>query len=367
MRSLDLQRGTLRITSVSGKRRDIPVSGFSKARLLWLFRNYYILDFHVLNPKQQRLIARIWNSAAGADAKEVATVKEDAKKAVLRAVDPAADDSAGLAGDLDSLDLIGTVEGYLPQLYAPTAPAQFHVGDPISSPVIAHPHRLRIKISVGVRTPAIWSALAVMAILLLAGMFALGPNILGSAAGSKAPSSTPQPAPLPAAAAAEASPLPAAPIALAHAPAKPSPAIPANAAAASAANASSQPPHPLPAAMAFNAPLPDVTPPGVTPGVTSGLTPDVPPAPASLALRASTPANQPAHRPANREVMIRVSVDRHGRAQQVEILRGDPKKTSAALNAARRFAFEPCHGSFDCDHLLKFTDYGDASIVQKID
>lgn len=65
--------------------------------------------------------------------------------------------------------------------------------------------------------------------------------------------------------------------------------------------------------------------------------------------------------------MIRVSVDSQGHTQEVEILQGHSKKTAAALTAARRFAFEPCNRSFDCDHLLKFTDYGDASIVQKIE
>jgi hypothetical protein len=65
--------------------------------------------------------------------------------------------------------------------------------------------------------------------------------------------------------------------------------------------------------------------------------------------------------------MIRVTVDRQGHPHEVQIMRGKSKKTSAALNAARRFAFEPCNRSNDCDHLLKFTDYGDASILQKID
>jgi hypothetical protein len=65
--------------------------------------------------------------------------------------------------------------------------------------------------------------------------------------------------------------------------------------------------------------------------------------------------------------MIRVSVDSQGRAQAFQIIEGNRKNISAALHAARRFAFQPCASSGDCDHLLKFSDYGDASITQRID
>ena len=41
----------------------------AKARLLWLFRNFYILDFPVLNPNQQQLIAEMWNSVSGCGSK----------------------------------------------------------------------------------------------------------------------------------------------------------------------------------------------------------------------------------------------------------------------------------------------------------
>jgi len=67
------------------------------------------------------------------------------------------------------------------------------------------------------------------------------------------------------------------------------------------------------------------------------------------------------------EVVISVSVDRDGRAMAFRVLRGDQKKVSAALHAAKRWSFQPCSGAEDCEHLLKFTDYGDASIVQMID
>jgi outer membrane biosynthesis protein TonB len=67
------------------------------------------------------------------------------------------------------------------------------------------------------------------------------------------------------------------------------------------------------------------------------------------------------------EVMIRVGVDRQGRAHTFNIVQGDRKKVPAALAAARRWSFQPCSGSAECEHLLKFTDYGDASVVQIID
>ena len=67
------------------------------------------------------------------------------------------------------------------------------------------------------------------------------------------------------------------------------------------------------------------------------------------------------------EVMIRVSVDREGRAQAFQILRGDQKKIPAALAAAKHLSYQPCSGNADCEHVLKFTDYGDTSIVQRID
>ena len=360
MRSLPIQSGMIRIASVSGKRRDVPVSGFCKARLLWLFRNYHILDFPVLTPNQQQLIAEMWNSVPASDPKEVVATKNDPTHAVLKAVDPSADDWAGPAANLSSLDLIGTVEGFLPQLYAH---AQFRVGDPIQSPAVAHPYRLRLHLPESMRIRVIWSAGAAMAVLLLAAVFALGPMTPGPGTpGSAAPGAktlAPKVAPLPAVAAADPKPVRPAPPGLDHPAAKPSPAVVAEGAPDLPHSADvGPPPHPLPSAMALNVSAPEVTPPPTRPTLHAK-----PPAIAS----ATSSANRPTHPFANREVMIRVSVDRQGRTQEVEILQGHSKKTSAALHAARRFAFEPCNRSFDCDHLLKFTDYGDASIVQKID
>jgi TonB family protein len=71
--------------------------------------------------------------------------------------------------------------------------------------------------------------------------------------------------------------------------------------------------------------------------------------------------------PGKPEVMIRVRVDSQGRPQAFRIMRGNQSRSSAALNAARRWPFQPCAHGGDCEHLLKFTDYGDASSVQIID
>jgi hypothetical protein len=60
-------------------------------------------------------------------------------------------------------------------------------------------------------------------------------------------------------------------------------------------------------------------------------------------------------------------VDRDGRAHAFEVLQGDRTKVSAALHAVKHFSFQPCANSTDCGHLLKFIDFGDASLVQRID
>jgi TonB family protein len=71
--------------------------------------------------------------------------------------------------------------------------------------------------------------------------------------------------------------------------------------------------------------------------------------------------------PGKSEVMIRVRVDSQGRPQAFRILRGNQSRSSAALDAARHWSFQPCSHTDDCEHVLKFTDYGDASSVQMID
>jgi hypothetical protein len=356
MRSLPIQCGTIRITSATGERRDIRVSGSAKARLLWLFRNFHILDFPVLNPEQQQMIARMWNSESSAASKTVVPTKVNSTKAGLKAVD----DTAHASLDLTSLDLIGTVEGYLPQLYAPPVPAPFRVGDYIKVPrVVAHPYRVRLPVLGGMRIRVIWIAMAAIAVLLLGGATALGPGVLRSVAmGSKVPGPGPGLAPPPRAAIAGSihpvpatppvlatPPVPAAPPVLASAAAKPSPFVVAKP-PAFAAEAPSHQPRQLPDAMASKAASPEVTPP--RPGPALGN-------------------HAPASPPANQEVMIRVRVDSEGHAQDIQVLQGDTKKTSAALSAAKHFYFGPCDGSSNCDHLLKFIEHGDASIVQRIE
>jgi hypothetical protein len=354
MRSLPIQCGTIRITSATGERRDIRVSGSAKARLLWLFRNFHILDFPVLNPEQQQMIARMWNSESSAASKKVVPTKVNPAEAGLKVVDSAVDDTAHASLDLTSLDLIGTVEGYLPQLYAPPVPAPFRVGDHIKVPlVVAPPSRMRLTVPDGVRIRVVWSAMAAMAVLLLGGAIALGPGVLRSVAmGSKVPGPGPGLAPPPRAAIVGSihpvpapPPVPATPPVLASAAAKPSPFVVVKP-PAFAAEAPSHQPLQLPDAMASKAASPEVTPPHPGPALGN---------------------HAPTSPPANHEVVILVSVDGEGHAQDIRVLRGDPKKTSAALSVAKHFYFGPCGGSSNCDHLLKFTEHGDASIVQRIE
>ncbi len=354
MRSLPLQCETIRIVSVTGERRRIRVSGLAKARWLWLFRNFYILDFPVLNKKQQQMIAQAWNAGSSAGSKEV--VAKDAG-------------SEDAPPDLSSLELIGTVEGYLPQLYpapvaaeaAPVPAKHFRVGEAITgvgAPITAlapRPIRVRIVLPGGLRVAALWTAVGVL--LLGGGLITLGPKALGPSAPASKPQSMP-PSRVAAVAPANPAAVPADPVrATPPAPvsifAKAAPPALANS-PAPAAVAPSFPPLLLPDAMASSESSPDLTPPHPR-----------------LALRtkaaASPLATPPANPPANREVTIRVSVDSEGHAQAFQIIEGNRKNISAALHAARRFAFQPCASSGDCDHLLKFTDYGDASIVQRID
>jgi hypothetical protein len=352
MRSLPLQCGTIRIASVAGERRDIRVSGLAKARMLWLFRNFYILDFPVLNRKQQQQIAQVWNSKeSNAASNDIVSTSPASKAAAV-----ADDFSAGACLDLASLDVIGTIEGYLPQLCpSPLPTKEFRVGDRIKVPAL-RPCRVRFDVPASLRTHAIWAAMGVlmMAFAIALGPIALGSGVLGSGVpDTKAPYPALRPAassPVAAAApthAAPADPVRAAPPLLA----KPSP-VPLPSAAADSpapvAAALSIPPRPLPDAMASIQSAPDLTPP-------------------RLAVRTKAPATTFAAPLAKPEVMIRVSVDSEGRVLACRVLQGDHQKISAALDAARRFSFQPCAASRDCVHLLKFTYYGDASIVQRIE
>ena len=66
------------------------------------------------------------------------------------------------------------------------------------------------------------------------------------------------------------------------------------------------------------------------------------------------------------EVLIRVSVDAAGQAHSFQIMRGEAEQTAAALKAAKLWNFKPCAGRGACEQVLKYTDYGDSSRVQRI-
>ena len=77
---------TIRIASVAGELRDIRVSGLAKARLLWLFRNFSILDFPVLNTRQRQLVTQVWHMEArtpsvDADVEFIGTIEEFSPRA----------------------------------------------------------------------------------------------------------------------------------------------------------------------------------------------------------------------------------------------------------------------------------------------
>jgi hypothetical protein len=288
MRSLSAQCGTIRIASVAGELRHISVSGREKARLLWLFRNFSILDFPVLNRKQQQLIARVWHAGP----------------------------NAGSVGD--PLDLVGTIEGFSPKLYEPSVPT-----------VTARRDDAHFGLSSGLRGPAIWTA---MVVLLLEFAMLLGPKhrwmpvprVAAVAAASVAPANN----------------VSSTVTVLAGLSAESAPSD-ADLSAADA-EATRVPSFHTPDARAYDASSPKLKSPHPRAAAIAGA-------------------------PEKPEVILRVSVDREGRSQEVQFLRGDQKKRLAALNAARHWFFQPCSGAADCEHLLKFTDHGDVSTVQVID
>jgi hypothetical protein len=293
MRELSPQCETVRISSVTGELRDISVSGLAKVRLHWLFRNFRILDFSVLDTKQKKLIAQAWYT--GQD-----------------------------AGEVDPLfDVVGTVEGFTPQLFQPPASVKLHQPFPPKPPAS---QRVSVDLTNALRTAA-WIAVGVVlvgcATFLRSGYRSTPPTPVVTVAASNPISS---PSPIVPAVVAEAAP----------------PAAEPPAAEPLVSNASSvSPPH-LPDAMAFDTSSQQVK-------------PSLPPA-AQIA--------KPREKP---EVIIRVSVDGEGRAQSFHIVQGEQKKVSAALNAAKLLHFPPCELSAQCEHSVKFTDYGDASVVQIID
>lgn len=311
MSRLSLQCGTIQITSVTGESRYANVSGLAKLRVLWLLRNFSILDFPVLSKGEQQLITRLWQAGTSRESPAV------------------------------PLDVVGSIEGFpkrlcQPQLcgaqLCPTQTRQFPQLQDLypqlrttqsreaSVPALKpNPQPVHYAFPSNLRTRALWAA---------AGVSLLGWAIyLGQAHWS-----IPRPH-LPVAAAHS--------VRLGDAPPVRAAAFETNSVAARKSNIApegsrSVPLH-LPDAMA--APSPDLT---------------------AQKDRVET-------RPRKPQVIIRVSVDSKGRAASWKVLQGNKVDASAALAVAMRWRFQPCSSSVSCEHLLKFTDHGDVSVLQMLD
>lgn len=61
MRRVPSHCETIRIVPVSGEAKDFRASGFARVQLRWLFRNFGLLHFSVLNESQQQLITKLWH------------------------------------------------------------------------------------------------------------------------------------------------------------------------------------------------------------------------------------------------------------------------------------------------------------------
>ena len=319
---------------------DISVfSGLAKVSLLWLFRHFYILDFSVLNKKQQQRIAKLWHAGASADA-------------------------------ADELKLIGTIEGFTPELYQAYQPIYQarQPSVPLRAPqpsVPARRYRRRHIVPFmrwsDLRIIAVWAAACAA---MMGGAIWLGPMhratpqfrvaaVADAGSASSAVLAAPANNQSSAAGAAPAN-------RVSSAVAIPIAAEPAAPVAYSPATAAEAPSHPVthpPGAMAQDLSSLDVADVSTNAVARSVSSSDVKPSPL-VAVRTKAPGKP--------EVLIRVSVDSQGRASAFQILQGNQNKKSAALNAAKRWSFQPCSGSVDCQHLLKFTDHGDASVVQML-
>ena len=304
---------TIRIASVAGELRDIRVSGLAKARLLWLFRNFSILDFPVLSTRQQQLITRAWYMEARAG-----------------------------SADADA-DLIGTIEAFSPR----PCPSRIPATRPIrSGPRFALPRGLRVPV---------WMA---MGVLLLGASIYLGASRFmpqPPAAAGPPPQSRVAAVLVPGDVSATDSSMDRVseePTTDAQPPADAEPTADARPAALETSGAAAI--H-LPYAMAHDAsPVKTVL----------AITHDAQPMKVELSRPEPSAGARTGEKP---EVIIRVSVDQQGRAGTFRIVQGDREKIPAALHAARLWHFQPCSGSGSCEHLLKFTDYGDASLVRMID
>lgn len=394
MRSLPIQCGTFRIASGTGELKDISVTGFAKARTLWIFRNFSILDFSVLNNAQRQFIAREWHAGVIA----------------APAVAPAEDDEA-------FTQLIGTIEGFPKKLYQP----------PLVAAAECAPPQPEVRLAGSLRVTAFRVALGV---LLLGCAISLGPRLrwapqstlagasatnvgaTGTAQVVNSRAATPYVAGSDVASAEIAAPKVAPPNVVAATAAHTSVAVasPAHVAIAGGADISSAPiklalghstpAHVMPTAMApmltvashgsVSSPLPvqpatktatvaalhapAKVPPTVHPGAANlpaamannaaapTVAPSAPVA-ASTVSASVTTAHTPDHSSAHPFVLIRVTVDSQGQPQGLQLLQGDKKKIAAAMESAKHWPYQPCSGSSDCAHLMKFTYFGDTSVV----
>jgi hypothetical protein len=316
MRILRLRHGTILIASAAGEFRNISVSGLAKIRVLWLFRKSCIVGFPGLNKKQQRLIARVWH---GARAEPAEAFREP----------------------------IGTVEAFSPEAFTPQLDQP---ATPIAEPVRAS---AGIGRAGGLPTPALWAAAG---ILLVGFALTLAPkHRVMDAQRSMAQSG--------AAVVAAVNSVSSAVTAPAQTLAEPS--VSSTAAAQEADKSDT------PSVAALRAPAREAS---SSPAAHSA---NAHPGNASLLkvglLRIKALQREVDTEVAGRptalkkpEVIVRVRVDRVGRAQAFQIVRGK-QDISAALAAVKRWPFQPCAGGTDCKHLLRFTNYGDASVIQVID
>ena len=338
MRSLPLHCGAIQIASVAGESRRIGVSGLAKARLLWLFRNFSILEFPVLSKKQQQLVAQVWNAGTSMASK-------DAPRDVI------------------GPRIIGTIEAFSPQLVQLRTPVQLRMPAQLRTP--AH---TRSSSRPPARYPVVaslpdWAILSALGIVLLGTAIYLGPRYFlpkhpstlqtGAATVAETKQSSPSEATTPGGTFTE--------------PATPVAALPTAAVA-------SVPVAARPVSAPVSAPV-DIAP-ALTPiGLPSAMAHDTsaydPSAPDASSLQVSPPRHRTAAGSAkpqeNLEILIRVSVDSSGQARSFQVMSGDPTKKSAALRAARQWNFQPCAGPEGCEHVLKFADRGDSSMVKMIE
>ena len=278
------QCGAVRIVSAAGELRDARVSGFEKARVRWLFRNFGALQFSVLNEKQRQLIAGLWHA-------EPAT------------------------GCGNPSAVIGTIEGFSPHSYPPAVVARSGI-----------PQR-QFHLRAGLHNLAAWAAIGAMVV----GVLFLGTKYrsaqpqrsLAAVERIRAVTSTAS-----------------LPPPLSTQPASPVPGL-----AAVPSAASSPVYHAQDRSAAPSTPL---------------MSPAVPEKKTGAAKTLSLPQ-------ASREVILRASIDTEGRSQSLQVLRGDRRLIPTALEAAKRWHFQPCSRTAGCEQLLKFMDYGDASSMQLID